>query len=1403
MKKKLKQIFVFVLLFSLSFSNLSNVTTVNATETSNIISGKCGESVYYELNRATGVLRIYGTGAMEDYRYKYDLQGQNTFLEKESPWIEQGYSSDIIKVVIEEGVTYIGSSAFSSQNYGNGNVCTNIKTVDIAETVSEIGSNAFAHCENLKSIIIPNQVKTIGSYAFASCSLYNIQWGSSIQKIGCSSFENNDFIKLEIPKQIQYIGQGAFGGCRVLESVEVPDGCEICYEAFGYCDSLESASFGENCRIHGKVFWKSPILTDIVIGEESIGVVDSKHGDDYGVFRGCTGVQTISLPDSWEFENETSGLNAYTRQFDGCTQLKKISFSNTNEKYKSINNVIFSKDENELIYYPAGLTSAEYEIPDNVTTIAISAFDGQTNLENIVIPSGVEIESRAFQGCSKLNNVIIPEGVEKLKSRVFANCESLKTIVLPKSLKTIDLNGKASTATFDNTDLEVVYSEEGSYAAQWAGEKFKKTIYCFFNANGGSVDIEKKPVIYGDKYRKLPTPTREGYKFLSWYTKKETGVQVSSNSIVSEEASHTLYANWTADIITKKSINGATVTLGMTNYIYDGAEKKTSVIVKDGSDILTNGVDYIISYADNVKVGIAKVIITGIGKYTGTISKNFTISAKSINEVTVILGTTTYIYDGTAKQPSVIVNDGTTTLKSGTDYSVSYSNNVNVGTATVTVTGKGNYIGNVSKSFTISAKIVEKKPFVWGESNWKFDNSNRYFSNYDVNSDVMNKMKKDFNLSNSDIVELKWNIANDNKSGFSGSCFGMTISEIMAHQGDLKLSRDGGNDIVNKNTNTSNMVSVINFIQELQSNSEMCQSIRQTPFLKGYYSQKEFVSKLSDVATNSNYLVKLSYKIVTKNTNNGSTNNGYHAVLVYGIEKCNYYSSVTGKTYDRKILIADPNYLSGNIINDNACLYFKASDSSWIVPYWNKTYSNGNKQSCYWNAENGTSTSNGGIRNIMRYVSLKEEVDLMAEYSAGHYIAGLEIDNISKNVSSVEKVKNSGNPNVDYAGDFSEEIVRYDIDMDDDVYITENEELYALWNPTSSYILSYLKPSNYNLKMDYETVDYYADVTNSTYTLFKPNGSITLRGADASYDITMVTDDSNCVTDWYSVNISGADVDGLVYTKVKNGYTLSASRLENVKISAEGENFAAETVFSTNYDDVLIYEIDRNTIGVAVDTDNNGSYETTINTKGNSNPTDKPNAITSPTPTNEPNTTTSPIPTDGSNTTNSPLKGAILKDSQNKVSYKVLIQGETVEFCKINNKKATKIVIPATVTIDGIRYKVTAISDNAFSGCKKLKSVTIGKYVTSIGNKAFFKCTSLKKIIIPASVEKIGKKEFYGCGKLKSITIKTKKLKSKSVGTQAFKGIYKKAVIKVPKKQKKVYQKWLRKKGITKKMKIK
>ena len=93
--------------------------------------------------------------------------------------------------------------------------------------------------------------------------------------------------------------------------------------------------------------------------------------------------------------------------------------------------------------------------------------------------------------------------------------------------------------------------------------------------------------------------------------------------------------------------------------------------------------------------------------------------------------------------------------------------------------------------------------------------------------------------------------------------------------------------------------------------------------------------------------------------------------------------------------------------------------------------------------------------------------------------------------------------------------------------------------------------------------------------------------------------------------------------------------------------------------------------------------------------------------------------------------------------------------------------------------------------------------VTSIAAKAFYGNTTIKKVTIGSNIVKIGKAAFYKCKNLKKVTIKSTKLTTKSVGAKAFKGIYKKAQFKVPKKLLKTYKKMLIKKGANKKSKFK
>ena len=106
--------------------------------------------------------------------------------------------------------------------------------------------------------------------------------------------------------------------------------------------------------------------------------------------------------------------------------------------------------------------------------------------------------------------------------------------------------------------------------------------------------------------------------------------------------------------------------------------------------------------------------------------------------------------------------------------------------------------------------------------------------------------------------------------------------------------------------------------------------------------------------------------------------------------------------------------------------------------------------------------------------------------------------------------------------------------------------------------------------------------------------------------------------------------------------------------------------------------------------------------------------------------------------------------------------------------------IPVAISYQGTVYTVTEIEDGAFMNCKKLKKVTI-----------------------PSNITRIGKNAFKGCKKLKTIIIKTSWLKKSTIGTDAFKGIYKKPTFKCPKKKLTSYKKWIKKSGAPKKAKYK
>ena len=153
-------------------------------------------------------------------------------------------------------------------------------------------------------------------------------------------------------------------------------------------------------------------------------------------------------------------------------------------------------------------------------------------------------------------------------------------------------------------------------------------------------------------------------------------------------------------VVSKKSLNNATLVLAETSYVYDGSYKKPAATVTLDGKVLQAGKDYTISYRNNLNVGAATVIATGMGDYTGYTSKNFTITKRAMAGGTVSVASSVS-FTGSNVTPSVTVKVAGRTLTSGTDYTVSYSNNNNVGTASVYVYGKGNYSGSLSAKFDI------------------------------------------------------------------------------------------------------------------------------------------------------------------------------------------------------------------------------------------------------------------------------------------------------------------------------------------------------------------------------------------------------------------------------------------------------------------------------------------------------------------------------------------------------------------------------------------------------------------------------------------------------------------------------------------------------------------------------
>ena len=159
--------------------------------------------------------------------------------------------------------------------------------------------------------------------------------------------------------------------------------------------------------------------------------------------------------------------------------------------------------------------------------------------------------------------------------------------------------------------------------------------------------------------------------------------------------------------IQKVSINSASASNSITLSYNGKAQKPEPEVILDGRKRLLNSVDYTVSYKDNINAGTATMTISGKGRFSGEISKPFTINPCNISNA-IIDSVPVQRYTSQPICPKLQIRMNGKSLGFDKDYTIRYSDNIAVGTALMTIMGKGNFSGSINKTFTINKESIKK-----------------------------------------------------------------------------------------------------------------------------------------------------------------------------------------------------------------------------------------------------------------------------------------------------------------------------------------------------------------------------------------------------------------------------------------------------------------------------------------------------------------------------------------------------------------------------------------------------------------------------------------------------------------------------------------------------------------------
>jgi len=412
---------------------------------------------------------------------KWRLEGDTIIFSGTGELLKGSWTNKVFKhVVIEDGITELDWFAFSqNENIESliipGSVeiavgfanCKNLKSITLAEGIKIIEEYAFTECA-IEKIVIPDSVTYIGSSAFAMCeNLKEIEYNGILERCGSFVFEDTPWLEnkqkeyplvilsntlvdaseamgeVVVPNGITLIGDYAFFKNESVTSVIMPEGIKsIGWRAFNDVALLKKLTFkGSIETIANEAFIGCDSLTEIVFPEGMVSI-------GYEAFAVCNSLEKVVFPESLK--------ELGVRAFLGCDKLIDVVIP---ESFTGFGGDDF-----------AGTAWLEAKKKENPIVVVNGVLIDATGVEgSLVIPEGVtHIASYACYESKYITDVIIPEGVTHIDSCAFSGCHLLASVTVPESVSYIDEH----TAFGAYKKPIVIYGKKGSYA-----EKYVKNYY--------------------------------------------------------------------------------------------------------------------------------------------------------------------------------------------------------------------------------------------------------------------------------------------------------------------------------------------------------------------------------------------------------------------------------------------------------------------------------------------------------------------------------------------------------------------------------------------------------------------------------------------------------------------------------------------------------------------------------------------------------------------------------------------------------------------------------------------------------------------------------------------------------------------------------------------------------------